>query len=939
MAIIKQPREIINRKNLLSRLRELILDQYDEQRHKAEILDLFKGEKRRGCSEINRRFEEENISGLEVICLNSYLVDQLVRSIYDVASKAVFPSHNPTTGEHIALLATGGYGRGELAPFSDVDIMFLIPYKLTARSEQVIEFTLYMLWDLGLKVGHATRSINDALRLSKEDLTIRTSLLECRLLWGNKSLYLDFIKRFEHEVVRSTGLDFVSGKLKERDERHRLMGDTRYLLEPNVKEGKGALRDLQTLSWIARYLYKAKRIDELLILNVLTRDDISRFKKAAKFLWTVRCHLHYLSGRPEERLSFDIQDEISRRMRYRNSNSSRGVERFMKHYFLIAKDVGDLTRTICSVLENQQKKSQRSNWFQSLRGKKTFVEGFEVDRGRVNVENQEEFKKFPVKLLKLFSIAQKNELDIHPDALRGVTQNLQLVNDSLRKDHSANEIFKNILLQKDPDLTLKRLNEAGVMGRFIPDFGRVVAQMQYDMYHVYTVDEHTIRAIGILYLIEKKKLIDDHPLACSVFDEIKSRAVLYFSVLLHDIAKGRGGDHSQLGSEIAKKLGPRFGFNEWETETLSWLVKYHLLMSRLAFKRDIEDPKTVSDFIKVVQSPERLRLLFLLTIVDISAVGPNVWNSWKAGLLSNLYLRAQEVLLGSTMHEDKNLRVERIKKRFQTAMAGWPKNKIKEYFKNTQSRYWLEIDPEVQVRHAKLIDKAKESKIDFKIGFHNDEKKEVIQVYVFAPDHPGLFASIAGAIALSNASIVDAKIQTLKNGMALDSFSISSQQGSRPLGEINLTKLERRIIGAIQGETNLISELASARTKVVLNQIQAFNIFPGVLIDNNASQSHTVLEINGRDRPGFLYDVTAFLTKSGFQISSAHISTYGERVVDVFYVRDVFGMKVLDEKKLNHIREQLLGVIGTGTRPQNNARKLENKANDSIYAGKQKLLL
>jgi len=932
MPTIAKPRDIIDRKALVGQLDEIVEWSGYTPKTQTQILDIFKNAQQQGWQEVRRRFEEDGAPALDVIHANAYLIDQLVRTIHEFALTRVYPSANPTTGEQMSLVATGGYGRAELAPFSDVDIMFLLPYKLTAHSEQVVEFTLYMLWDMGLKVGHATRSVDETLRLAKEDLTIRTSLLESRWLWGNPDLYKEFKVRFNSELVATSGPEFVEAKLAERDNRHDRMGDTRYVLEPNIKEGKGGLRDLQTLFWIAKYLYQVDDVKDLQAAGVLTRDDVRRFTKAAKFLWTVRCHLHYEAGRPEERLIFGIQNDMGERMGYRDHAGTRGVERFMKHYFLTAKDVGDLTRTLCSVLEEQHKKKRTPAWLPSFRLRKKSIEGFALDSGRLSVKSGDDFKKDPVKMIQLFSLAQKHKLDVHPNALRLITQNLKLVDARLRKNPQANQLFVDILTETGPEMALMRLNEAGILGRFVPDFGRVVAQMQYDMYHVYTVDEHTIRAIGILHGIETMRLKEDHPVACSVIGEIQSRRALYMAVLLHDIAKGRGGDHSELGAKVALKLGPRFGFNDWETETVSWLVRHHLLMSNLAFKRDIEDPKTVADFIEIVQSPERLRLLLILTIADIRAVGPNVWNGWKAGLLRELYWRAQEALSAGTTAERKGERVARAKARLQEKLSSWTEAEIETHLERGHTSYWLAVDADTQVRHAELIREAEASGKEFEIAFRAEPERAVTEITVYAPDHPGLFAAIAGAMSLSGVSIVDAKIQTLTNGMALDSFWVQNDAGESFGIERDLERLRKRIEDAMQGRISTKRELAKAQKSTLSSRTQIFRVPPRVLIDNKASNTYTVIEINGRDRPGLLYDVTAGLTSNGLQISSAHISTYGERVVDVFYVKDVFGLKVMSEPKLEVIRNSLLGVVGAkdikpeASKPKKTKSKAKEKA-------------
>jgi [protein-PII] uridylyltransferase len=907
---VLKPREIIDRKAITMQLNDLVdLSGYGPKTQTL-VLAIFKAAQKAGWSEIKRRFEDTDISVRQTTLANSYLIDQLIRLINEFACTRVYPSANPATSEQMSLIATGGYGRAEVAPYSDVDLMFLFPYKLTAHSEQIIEYILYTLWDLGLKVGHATRSVEEAIRLSKENMTIRTSLLESRWLQGNSDLFNRFKIRFSSEVVASTGPDFVDAKLTERDTRHERMGDTRYVLEPNLKEGKGGFRDLQTLFWIAKYLYQVEHVQDLMDVGVLTPNDVKLFKKAATFLWTARCHVHYIAGRPEERLTFNVQSEIAERMGYKNRAGTQGVERFMKHYFLIAKDIGDLTRVLCAVLEEQHKKRRTLNWLPIFQFRKKEIVGFQIDGGRLNLRSESDLKKAPIKILKLFRLMQKHKLDVHPKALRLVSQNLNLINAKMRKDPEANAIFMEILTGQKPEHALMMLNEAGVFGRFMPDFGRVVAQMQYDMYHVYTVDEHTIRAIGIVNGIETGRLIDDHPVACAVISEVQSRETLFLSVLLHDIAKGRGGDHSVLGAEVAEKLGPQLGLSEWETETVAWLVRNHLLMSNTAFKRDLDDPKTISDFLEIVQSPERLRLLLILTVADIRAVGPNVWNSWKAGLLRELYLRAQEVMSDGAPALLRSERVEQAKQELAVALSGWSENAIAEHLELGNPGYWLGVGLETQVCHAVLIRKTEKAKSGFAIEFGTDEVRNATEITVYSPDHPGLFSAIAGAMALCGASIIDAKVQTLNNGMALDSFWIYDNEGTAYRNPRDLKRLHERVEDAIQGKIRPSIELEKAQKSALPNRTRVFKVAPRVLIDNKASRNHTVIEINSRDRPALLHDVTTSITYNGLQISSAHISTYGERVVDVFYVKDVFGLKIDSERKINTVRIALMEAIG-----------------------------
>jgi [protein-PII] uridylyltransferase len=903
---IPAPRAVIDRRALMAECDEIAKLAGDAQR--ARLLTALKGALKEGQDEIRRRFDSDN-SGADVMHATAFLVDQIVRVLFDFAAERLFRAPNPTTAEQLCLVAVGGYGRGELAPRSDVDLLFLRPYKQTPHGEQVVEYMLYVLWDLGLQVGHATRSIDECLRHAKQDLTIRTGLLEARYVWGDQELYRELRKRFDDRYLRGGRAEFVDAKMKERDDRHQRMGDSRYVLEPNIKDGKGGLRDLHTLIWIAKYLYKTGEPDELARQKVLTPEEARTFVKSREFLWRLRCHLHYLTGRAEERLTFDVQSEIARRMGYTDHAGTKRVERLMKHYYLVAKDVGDLTRVFCAAMEAELKRRPLAAIARIAPWRRDFGD-FTIDAGRLTVKRDNAFAKDPVNFLRLFHVAQENGLDVHPAALRLVRRDLRLVNAKLRATPEANALFLKMLTnERDPEIALRRMNEAGVLGRFLPDFGRVVAQMQYDMYHVHTVDEHTIYAIGILHRIERGLLKEDHPVSSEVVHKVLSRRVLYLAVLLHDIAKGRGGDHSVLGEQVARELCPRLGLSDEETETVAWLVRYHLLMAYAAFKRDIDDPKTVSDFCALVQSPERLRLLLVLTVADIRAVGPNVWNNWKATLLRELYWRAEEVLSGGLLasRDGMKVRAEAALEELRAELKDWSDVEFKRHAERCGPAYWLAFDVPALARHARLMRRADRESAPLSIDTKVEPARAITEVTIYTGDHPGLFSRIAGALALSGANIVEARIFTTNDGMALDTFSVQGADGAAFDRPDKLARLATRVEQSLSGKLRPRQEFSRAPT--IQSRTRVFKVPPRVLFDNKASATHTVVEVNGRDRPGLLYDVTRALTNCNLQISTARISTYGESVVDVFYVKDLFGMKVEEDHKLAKIKEQLLAAL------------------------------
>ncbi|WP_287941114.1 [protein-PII] uridylyltransferase [Sphingopyxis sp.] len=894
-------RAIIDRRLLADRLDAIAAETADAGKRRGAMVALLKEALEGGRAEIARRLLDHPSSGRVAAQATAFLIDQIVRLSYDFTVDYLYPASNRSAGERITVIAVGGYGRAEMAPFSDVDIGFLTPFKQTSWTEQVIEAQLYTLWDLGLKVGHSSRSLDEMVRTAKDDLTIRTALLEARFIWGDRALYDQAAARFDAEVMAGNARAFVAEKLAERDERHKRMGDSRYVVEPNVKEGKGGLRDLHTLFWIGKFIHRVRTVPELVDAGLLSARELRQFSRAENFLLAVRCHLHILAGRAEDRLTFDFQREIAARMQFADRPGKSPVERFMQLYFLHAKSVGDLTGTFLAHLDEQLAARGR-RFLPTLRRRPGRLNGFVLDRGRLALPSDDYFRKDPVRLLEIFQLADKYGLEIHPQAMRQARHDAKLIDGKVRRIGRANALFLDVLTSpRDPETVLRWMNEAGVFGRFVPDFGRVVAQMQFDMYHHYTVDEHTIRAIGLLSDIEQNRLKDDHPLSTAIMDQIHSRRVIYVAVLLHDIAKGRGGDHSVLGAELALRVCPRLGLNEAETETVSWLVRHHLLMSATAFKRDLADFKTILDFAQLVQSPERLRLLLVLTVVDIRAVGPGVWNSWKRQLLTELYDAAEEVLRLGHKQRGREVRIASKKEEAQALLQMGDKD-FGKLAKRLPESYWI-AEP-VEVIAANLIHIQKSSGAPLHIAAVPDDDRGATLVMVLAADHPGLFYRIAGGIHLAGGNIIDARIHTTRDGLALDNFLVQDPLG-RPFAEAEqIVRLTRAIEDALANRHKLLPKLearALPRTRA-----EAFRIAPNVFIDNKASNRFTVIEVNAQDRPALLNQLAYALFQSKVTVHSAHVATYGERAVDTFYVTDLIGDKIDSTARVKSLEKRLL---------------------------------
>lgn len=919
---IDNQRAIIDRRRLMAELDALAERSGDAAAAGAELSAILKRYLAAGREEVQARFMSNSRgaqAGLTSAHEASFLVDQLLRGLFDFTTQKAYPLANPTVAERLSLIAVGGYGRGELAPHSDIDILFLLPYKMSPYCEQVVEFMLYRLWDLGLKVGQAARSVEDCLRQAEGDLTIRTTLLEARYVWGDQQLFEDFRTAFQKRIIKGHGEAFYHEKLAERQGRHKLHGGSRYELQPNIKDGKGGLRDLQTLLWLARFVVRADSIQALVEQGLLTNAERATYDKAFNFLWTLRCHLHYLTGRGEERLTFDLQPEIARRLGYTDHAGSKGVERLMKHYFLVVKSVGGLTRYVCAGIESQcfKKPLLRLPTLGILRKE---LGGFPLENGRLTIGKGDHFNQHPIDLIRIFMVAQQNDVEIHPSAMTAISHCLRVV-DQLREDVTANALFLELLTStKGAELSLRRLNEVGVLGRFIPDFGRVVAQMQYDMYHSYTVDEHTIFAIGILARIERGELKDEAPIASQVVKDVLSRRVLYLAVLLHDIAKGRAGDHSELGGDVAEKLCPRLGLTAEETEQVAWLVRYHLLMSNTAFRRDIDDPKTIADFVDLVQSPERLRLLLVLTVADIRAVGPKTWNGWKAQLLRELYHRAEDMMLGGLTEAREDRAVAALAD-LRAELKSWPDEDWMAHTQRGHPSYWLAFPAPTLARHARMMREADREQRALSVEFHVDRWRAMTEITIYTADAKGLFSQLAGAVALSGASIVDARIFTLRNGKALDTFFVQDSEGGPFDQPARLAKLTATIRLVLEQPQRTLAQL-DALPQLANPAARNFPIIPRVLIDNRASATHTVVEVNGRDRRGLLHRLTAALTRLNFQIFSAKVSTFGHRAVDVFYVKDQFGLKVENDERLKALRAALMEVLTEIEEPAEGATRV-----------------
>ncbi|WP_127755014.1 [protein-PII] uridylyltransferase [Devosia sp. 1566] len=839
--------------------------------------------------------------------------DEIITAVHLFATHRVYPVDNPSGAEAIALSAVGGYGRGTLAPGSDIDLLFILPYRQTPWGEQVTEYILYMLWDLGQKVGHAVRSVDECIRMARADMTVRTATLEARFLTGDKALFDNLVHRFETEIVPHTGPEFIAAKMAERDERHRIMGNTRYVVEPNVKDGKGGLRDLNTLFWIGKYFYQVKTSAELVDKGVLAPAEYRLFQRAEDFLWAVRCHLHFLTGRAEEKLTFDVQPELAQRMGYAKRAGMLGVERFMKRYFLVAKDVGDLTRIFCASLEFNHAKDMDlvGRVLAPFRSGKSKIKGetdFILDTGRLNIARPDVFTRDPVNLIKMFLVAGRQQLLFHPDAIKEITRSLHLINNKLRTDPKANSYFLTILTSPESvERMLRQMNESGVLGRFVPEFGKIVALMQFNMYHHYTVDEHLIRAVGVMAEIANGGLRQELPLTHELLPQLNDTRLLYVALFLHDIAKGGQEDHSEAGARIARRLCPRFGLSPAETDTVAWLIQYHLLMSEVAQARDIQDPETAKAFADIVQSPQRLALLMILTACDIRAVGPGVWTGWKGSLLRALYYATEPLLSGGHSQVTQSARIADVRATLTEALSSWPAEEVAAYTARHYDHYWLRAEPELQIEHARMIHEADQNGDAFAGSIRVKAFEGITEVSFYTPDHPRLLSLIAGACTMQDASIIGAQIFSTRDGRAIDTFRLRRTFTNDEDEKVRATRIIDTVKQLLQGRRTILIDLGKESRHN--RRLKPFALPAEVMVSNSLSEKFTVIEVSGLDRMGLLHALTREISDLNLSIGSAHIGTYGEKAVDVFYVTDLTGGKISSKPRQRRIRDALLAVF------------------------------
>ena len=901
--------------NLSTELDNLAQDGGPELR--TEILNHLKSRLTSAKNFARERFEHGRLDGLETARVIAAIHDNIVKALWNFTTQHIVVAQNPTEAERIALCAVGGYGRGEMAPESDVDLLFLTSDDSgSSYTEQLTEYILYMLWDLGLKVGHASRTVDQCLKLAKEDQTILTSMLDIRHLAGDEDLSETLYRQYRKTITRGKGRGYISAKLAERDNRHAQEGNSRYVIEPNIKEGKGGLRDLHVLYWITRFLDRDGKITDpqraldYTKLGLFDERAAKRFRRAADFLWRTRHHLHWAASRPTEQLSFDMQVRLAPKMGHAVEEVEAAVERFMREYFTNAREVGALTRIACAKLEAEKAIRLPKSLDALLPGSRRNLKNkdFFIDHGRLNFADPLTIRKNPAQILQLFETAGRRNIDIHPDAFSDIDFRRNLIDQDFRRNPDHSEIFQKTLLDaKAPYATLKTMNEAGVLGRYLSEFGGIVARTQFNMHHAYTVDEHTLRLIDNYDNLAKGRLEDEIPVATKVASTFgrTQRLTMMLACLLHDTGKGKG-DQCIEGAQLAHKACRRLGIPQDITDDVAWLVRRHLDMSETAQRRDISDPETIENFAKLMGSKRRLDLLLVLTVSDIRAVGPGIWNDWKATLLRSLYLATEHYLEGS---EDlaPAAKIASRKGQLLERLPDGIAESITPITDNLADGYWLGFSMAKMVMHARffetLLKAGHNPKTDSATKTRVNPRRNVTELWVLTRNRPGLFRDLSLAITASGASITGARLNTGEGGLVINTFFLLGPDGEAFSAKSPHVLEALRVTArhAAEGQTDKLvipQGLKSRRAGAI--PVRARVRFP----TTERADTH-IIEVQGRDRPGLLNELADFLTEAGFHISTAHIEVVGAMAVDVFYVR----CDVLGEKDKKRLRTGLLNIL------------------------------
>jgi [protein-PII] uridylyltransferase len=853
--------------------------------------------------EIIRERHRAGASGRQTVGSLTSLVDTLIRNLYRSVS-ADIPEQNFGA---CTLIALGGYGRGELNPRSDIDLMFFYGGKDKGFAEKVSERMLYLLWDLGLEVGYSVRIARDCLEMAEKDITARTALLDSRYLVGDEGLFRDFQRTVMEAVLNRNNQGFIKEKLEENDRRLRKYGSSVYLLEPNIKEGEGGLRDLHAALWVAQVRFKVRNLRELIIKGVLTETEGQAFEDAFDRLWRIRNELHYLSTRKNDQIHFDQQEQIARFLGFRDGKTAPAVEQFMQDYYSHATRVEHLASTLITKATLQDEPTFKILGYLTRR---SIEEGFYILRGELRASNQNIFEKDPALMMRAFLLSQRHGVRLSVTLKGLIRENLHRINDKVRRSRTINDDFLEILRNpRSVENTLRDMHHLEFLNHFIPEFGRIYCKVQHDAYHIYTVDIHSLFAVEEIAKLWRGEYQEKKPFLTQVANDVEKRELLLLAVLFHDIGKGEGKDHCNKGGDLVRTIARRMGLNKEDSQRLEFLVRNHLQMAHISQRRDLHDDKLIVQFARSMGMSENLRMLYLLTFADIKAVGPDVWSEWKGFLLQELYEKAYDILeRGNFQLEKKSEKVRNRKRKVVGLLEEEFDGKlIRDTLREMSTRYILSYRSAVIVEHIRHLLSLKDKTLVMKV--EHEPQGEYSQVTICTLDIPGLFSRITGVMAANSVNILGAQIHTLNNGIALDILQVRSPTGALILDGEKWRRVEEDLTSVIEGRAR-VENLVRKRQRPSFLTAPARPRFPNrVEIDNEVSDEYTVIDFYAHDKVGLLYHITKTIKELGLYIGVSKISTKVDQAADTFYVQDIFGQKVMAPDKLEEIRNRLLACL------------------------------
>jgi len=844
-------------------------------------------------------------SGTEIVRLYTAAVDDLLRALFRYAD-AEHGRRFPKLNQRITIVARGGYGRAELNPQSDIDLLFLHDYKRGPYAEVVTELILHALWDARLTVGHGLRTARECVRLANEDLKEKTALIDARFLGGDEKLYTELDKLMVAEVLNRNQQKFFKAKLEESRERHAHYGDSIYLLEPQLKDGEGGLRDLHTAMWLAAVKYKIHSLGELVQKAVITEQEVTEVRAARDFLWRVRNSLHFLTGRHFDQLTFEMQERIESLMGLKPVEGQPAGSALMKTYYQHATTIYQFAEgLIARVVEGPA-----SGRFFRRSPVRQIRSGVLIQQNLLTIGDPELFDRDPLNLITIYADCQAQGVKLSGSAYQLVRDKLGLIDEAVRNSAATGAALMKVLAGRERVAdTLEAMHRSGVLGAMIPEFGKLYARVLHDLYHIYTVDRHSLVAVRELERLRTGEFKVATPLLTEVARQLDCLPLVFLALLLHDIGKGHGHDHHERGATLTADVSRRLGLDPEEIDLVVFLVRNHLMMSQVAQKGDIDDQRTVDDFARTVGSIDRLKALYLLTYADMRAVAPNVYNNWRDMLLSDLYMRALKLMeQGDREAVDPARRLTTVKStvREQLTPTGAPQAEIEAFLAEMPERYFFTVPESDIVMHFDLMRALGDRPLVARVRHFPD--LEFSEFIVVTPDQPGLFSMIAGVLTANNLNILSARITTRASGVALDVFRVSHLMGAGAMAmeEDRWDRVQRDLEHVITREQDIGALVASAHHVRTAKSRFVRRVRTEVTVDNRTSEQFTVVDVFTQDRVGLLFTITHTLFRLGFPIHLARISTNADQALDVFYISDRNGEKVSDLARLRELRETLL---------------------------------